>query len=273
MGERRPKPRSGVPYSRGTSPKSRSTSPHARPQATRGRSGSTRPGSDSRARASASRKNPSAATSQAKPAGRGGASRRTASSPPAAKRFDKRFNVTFSRGERTRQFSVRMLAVLFFAALGIVIVSGPLSQYLDQQQQKRDLLQQLDQTTARVDVLEQELARWKDNDFVRSQARERLGYVLPGETLYLVSDPAEGTPEQIVAERTKEANDRRRQATPFYVTMWDSIKIAGATGGIENPSNVPVIGSTTPPAPPSPTAPASGAPAQVAGETATEGAN
>lgn len=177
-------------------------------------------------------------------------------SKPAAERFGKKINFRFSRGERTRQFSLRMLTVLLFAAVSAGIVAGPLSQYLDQQHHKRELLQQLEETTARVDVLEQELARWKDDNFVRSQARERLGYVLPGETLYLVSDPEKGTPEEIVAKQTKEVNDRRRHATPFYVTMWDSIKIAGTSGGAENPSNVPIIGQvpTTPPS----TAPAAG---------------
>lgn len=121
-------------------------------------------------------------------------------------------------------------------------MANPLTQYLDQQQQKRELLQDLEDTTARVKVLEQELARWQDDDFVRSQARERLGYVMPGETLYLVSDPEEGTPDQQLAQRTQEVNDRRRQATPFYVTMWDSITVAGASGDVENPSNVPIIG-------------------------------
>lgn len=159
-------------------------------------------------------------------------------------RFAKKLNVRFSSGERTRQFSLRMLAIAVFALVAVIIVASPLNQYLNQQQEKRELLSQLAETTARVEVLEQELARWQDDDFVRSQARERLGYVMPGETLYLVSDPEEGTPEEIRAERTKEVNDRRRQVTPFYQTLWDSIQIAGASGALVNPSNIPLIGTT-----------------------------
>ncbi|MEW6871765.1 septum formation initiator family protein [Trueperella pyogenes] len=192
----------------------------------------------------------------AKPGGRPATKKTTSRNrraPVREARFTKKFNVRFSGGERTRQFSMRMLAVLLFAAISVVIVASPLSQYLDQQQQKRELLRQLEETTARVELLEQELARWQDDDFVRSQARERLGYVLPGETLYLASDPAKGTPEEIVAERAKEVNDRRRQATPFYLTMWDSIQIAGASGQIVNPSNTPIIGTTPTDAPSSET--------------------
>lgn len=181
---------------------------------------------------------------------------------PTSERFNKKRTIRFSSGEKTRQFSLRALAILLFAVFGVVVVAGPLTQYLDQQQEKRDLLQQYEDTTARVKVLEQELARWQDDDYVRSQARERLGYVMPGETLYLVSDPEEGTPGEILAQHTQEVNDRRRQATPFYVTMWDSITVAGGVGKLENPSNAPLIGpATTPSEPVTSEAPAEDGPA------------
>ena len=181
---------------------------------------------------------------------------------PTSERFNKKRTIRFSSGEKTRQFSLRALAILLFAVFGVVVVAGPLTQYLDQQQEKRDLLQQYEDTTARVKVLEQELARWQDDDYVRSQARERLGYVMPGETLYLVSDPEEGTPDELLAQRTQEVNDRRRRATPFYVTMWDSITVAGGVGELENPSNAPLIGPTTTPSEPvTSEAPAEDAPA------------
>ncbi|WP_164712331.1 FtsB family cell division protein [Trueperella bialowiezensis] len=166
------------------------------------------------------------------------------SSARGIERFNKKRHIRFTMGEKTRQFSLRGLAIVFFVLVAIAIVAPPMNRYLEQQQEKRQLTQQLEDATERVALLEQELARWQDDDFVRSQARERLGYVMPGETLYLVSDPDEGTHEQQLAERTKEMNDRRRQATPFYVTMWDSIVIAGGAGEETNPSNVPLIGQT-----------------------------
>ncbi|MFP7706609.1 FtsB family cell division protein [Trueperella sp. LYQ141] len=166
---------------------------------------------------------------------------RKAEKPASSSRFSRKFTISFTDGEKTRQFSLRALSVIFFALLAVVIIAHPLSQYLDQQQQKREALASLEKTTDRVASLEKEIARWNDPAFVRSQARERLGYVLPGETLYLVSDPAKGTADQIIAERAKEVNDRRRQATPYYLTMWESIEIAGNSAGAVNPSNVPLI--------------------------------
>lgn len=157
-------------------------------------------------------------------------------------RFSRTFNFSLKGGEKTRQFSLRTLVVALFAIIGVVMVANPLGQYLDQQQEKRALAQEVAEVNGRVEALEQELARWDDPEFVKSQARERLGFVMPGETLYLVSDPDEGTPAEVQAERTKQVNDQRRAATPFYVTMWDSIQIAGNSDDGENPSNVPVIG-------------------------------
>ena len=45
----------------------------------------------------------------------------------------------------------------------------------------------------RIAELQGELGRWDDEDYVRTQARERLGWVVPGEVGYRVVD-AEGNP-------------------------------------------------------------------------------
>ena len=52
----------------------------------------------------------------------------------------------------------------------------------------------------RIVELEGELAKWQDNEYVKTQARQRLGWVVPGETGYKVVD-AEGI------EPTVEAHD------------------------------------------------------------------
>lgn len=60
--------------------------------------------------------------------------------------------------------------------------------------QERDLAD----ITARVQAAEErnaqmseQLELWNDPDYIASQARERLGYVKPGETQYTVVDPGE----------------------------------------------------------------------------------
>lgn len=48
--------------------------------------------------------------------------------------------------------------------------------------------QEIRDRQSRVDELETELARWDDPAYVKAQARERLGWVMPGETGYRVVD-------------------------------------------------------------------------------------
>lgn len=143
--------------------------------------------------------------------------------------------------EKTHQISLRLAVILAFAAVAIFIVATPLNQYLAQQQEKRIVLANLEETTIRVTELERELELWKDESYIQSQARERLGYVMPGQTLYSVTDPDAGTASEQLAQRAEEVNRLRRESTPFYVTMWDSISVAGQVGDFENPSEVPVI--------------------------------
>ncbi|MCI7551850.1 MAG: septum formation initiator family protein [Actinomycetaceae bacterium] len=150
--------------------------------------------------------------------------------------------LSYAAGNATRTISVRTVAVLAFLALAVVMVASPLKNYLVQQEEKRELLAQLEDSRTHIEQLEQELALWKDPVFVQSQARKRLGYVMPGQTLYLLDDGAlgevKGTPKQLA----QKALDERRAATPFYLTAWDSIVVTSkATQVLNNPEQVPVL--------------------------------
>jgi Septum formation initiator len=83
--------------------------------------------------------------------------------------------------------------------LGLVVVvlalsyGGSLQIYLGQQHDLAVAEQQIRDRTAQVADLEAELNRWNDPDYVRAQARARLGWVMPGETGYRVVG-ADGQP-------------------------------------------------------------------------------
>jgi cell division protein FtsB len=83
--------------------------------------------------------------------------------------------------------------------LGLVLVvlalsyGGSLQIYLGQQHDLAVAEQQIRDRTAQVADLETELDRWDDPDYVRAQARARLGWVMPGETGYRVVG-ADGEP-------------------------------------------------------------------------------
>lgn len=141
---------------------------------------------------------------------------------------------------RTHQISVHMIAIIGFAALAALIVVTPLSSFIAQQEQIRSLSAELENRQKHISELEQSIALWNDPDYVRAQARDRLGYVMPGETLYIVSGGADD-PAKAAQKKIDQANNERRAMTPFYVTMWDSISIAGKAANEGNPQNVPVL--------------------------------
>lgn len=128
-----------------------------------------------------------------------------------------------------------MLAVVLSAMLAVIIIAPTLSSYLDQQQQLRELNASVEEAQSRIRTLEAEVLLWNDDDYVRAQARERLGYVMPGEVLYVVNDPDEGTPEEQRRALEVELEYNRRAATPWFTTMWDSISVAGYSSGEGEP--------------------------------------
>jgi cell division protein FtsB len=78
------------------------------------------------------------------------------------------------------------LLCLVLVIFGVVVLSNPLRTLFEQRQQVADLQAQLDQKNATLDALTTQRARWNDPAYIRAQARDRLFYVMPGETSYLV---------------------------------------------------------------------------------------
>jgi cell division protein FtsB len=77
----------------------------------------------------------------------------------------------------------------------------------------------------RILQLQGELARWDDEAYVRTQARERLGWVVPGETGYVVVD-ANGKPLGGGAAISAEtASDQPLQGS-WWSKLWGSVEAA-----------------------------------------------
>ena len=156
-------------------------------------------------------------------------------------RFRTKRSVTFDGGRGSRQYSLRLVAIALFAILAVIIVAPTFSHYLEKQKELSQARTQLTDTKARIADLQKELDLWNDDDYVRTQARERLGYVLPGQTLYVVADPNKGSAQERLEQKVAEVDRNRRAVTPWFVTMWDSISVAGSVGSPDNPNNVPIL--------------------------------
>lgn len=87
------------------------------------------------------------------------------------KRFDK---ATRFLGVATILFSV------------IVLIGSPLQKYFAQRAQINALKTQVAATQQELEKARKELQLWNDPEFVKSQARTRLHFVLPGERQYIL---------------------------------------------------------------------------------------
>ncbi|WP_236082153.1 FtsB family cell division protein [Acidipropionibacterium jensenii] len=84
-------------------------------------------------------------------------------------------------GLTSRAFILAAAVVLVF-----VMITPSLGVYFKQRSQLADLTAQQAQQTRTIAQLQDELKRWDDPDYVRTQARSQLGWVVPGETGYRV---------------------------------------------------------------------------------------
>lgn len=89
---------------------------------------------------------------------------------------------------RSRAISVtwRLLVVAVVAAAIAVSLAQSLRVYFAQAEEIAELRAEIQARHDEIADLEDQISRWQDPDYVRAMARERLGWVMPGETGYRV---------------------------------------------------------------------------------------
>ncbi|WP_170152503.1 FtsB family cell division protein [Thermasporomyces composti] len=126
---------------------------------------------------------------------------------------------------------------MVLAAL-IISYASSLRAWSEQRSELAELRAEKAQRQERVAELERELRRWRDPAYVEAQARDRFGWVRPGEVGYVVVGPEETTPPTARGARRTQSPEPRA----WWRDLWHSVEDAG------NPSPRP----TTPPPRPKP---------------------
>ena len=85
--------------------------------------------------------------------------------------------------------STRLIVVLTVAAILSVMLVPSLYQWWQQERELAQIKAQVAQQQQKTADMPRQLDLWNDPDYISTQARERLGYVRPGETQYTVVDP------------------------------------------------------------------------------------
>ncbi len=124
-------------------------------------------------------------------------------------------------------------------------IAGPVRTYFAQRTEMQQLKVSEEQLRAQIADLEGQKVKLADRVFIAAQARERLGFVMPGDIPYQVQLPENaavpGTPG---GEPAKAKPDQ-----PWYTSLWHTI--ADAPHGV-SPTIAP---DAPPPGPPTPAPP------------------
>ncbi|NMO37439.1 septum formation initiator family protein [Streptomyces sp. GMY01] len=101
----------------------------------------------------------------------------------------------------------------------VVALAYPMRQYVSQREGIADLKRQKQQAQQRVEQLRDLKARWQDDAYAEQQIRQRLHYVMPGETGYTVVDSG-----PVKQSRAEQGAARR----PWYTNVWYGVDKADA---------------------------------------------
>ncbi|MBB4766402.1 cell division protein FtsB [Actinoplanes digitatis] len=156
------------------------------------------------------------------PAARNTAGIRSGSRPAAARRAAATGATKRTVATRPRAFTGRATVLIVVLVTLALAYTYPVRVYLAQESQIAQM--QADQAAqqAKIKGLSDEVEKWKDKEYVRIQARDRLFYVRPGEIPLLVLHDPEGAARAAGRTSASDAPDR------WYDTLWGSVAAANA---------------------------------------------
>ena len=156
-----------------------------------------------------------------------------------------------ARGGRSDQrlgFTARRAAVLAAVVCVLTLtIAGPVRTYFAQRTEMNQLAASEAGLRRQIADLEQKKGKLADPAYIAAQARERLGFVMPGDIPFQVQlPPTAAAPPQPGSETVKPANN-----DPWYASLWHTIADAPHLP----PANVPPSEVPLPPAEPGPPGP------------------
>ena len=107
-----------------------------------------------------------------------------------------------------------------------VILASPLHRYLAAHRALGQAQQQSQRDAQQLASLQAELNRWKDPSYVIMQARERLQYAKPGETVYVVIRPGD---QQRGDAKASAPSTTTVVGNTWSSRLWSSVRAAYAS--------------------------------------------
>lgn len=126
---------------------------------------------------------------------------------------------------RSLNFSGFSIIMVLLLVMGVMVVAPGVATLVDQRRQIAQLEQSVREHSQAVDDVEAARDRWKDPAYIRAQARDRLFFVMPGETQLSVID------DVVITEGgEKKLSDQLAEASQDWLkTLAGSVLTAGTT--------------------------------------------
>jgi cell division protein FtsB len=112
-------------------------------------------------------------------------------------------------------------AIVAFLA---ILLAAPIHRYLESRSAVQQAAQQLAGSQTQLAQLQRERAQWQDPSYVQQQARARLQYAMPGDTVYVLVTP--GQQPALGGQPAAPASPPRLSGGSWNRRLWGSVLTA-----------------------------------------------
>jgi cell division protein FtsB len=119
--------------------------------------------------------------------------------------------------------NARPLALITIIFIFTLTLAPPIKNYFTQRAQINALKSQVASDSTALEKARAELNQWQDPNYIKSQARERLHFVLPGERQYIVT----GTDITKSQPQTTQIATQLPEGAPWYTKLIASVTESG----------------------------------------------
>ena len=123
---------------------------------------------------------------------------------------------------RRRAITGRALVLGTLVIVLLVLLASPLHRYFASRGDVAHARQQLQQDQKSLAELQKQQQLWSDPGYIQAQARQRLMYAMPGDTVYVVVRPGQKSTIQQTSNSTV-----AQQQTTWNQRLWQSVQAAG----------------------------------------------
>jgi cell division protein FtsB len=128
-------------------------------------------------------------------------------------------------GRRPRRaITGRALVLGTLVVLLLVLLASPLHRYFNSRGDVQQASQQLRSDQAQLAELTKQRQRWSDPGFIQQQARLRLQYAMPGDTVYIVTGA--GQPSDIIKAHAQPGS--KPVTGTWNHKLWETVQRAGS---------------------------------------------